>query len=130
MVSIALLKLQSPGIVMFEDIGFFEKVYQVVRLIPKGRVTSYGAIARSIGSPAAGRMVGWALNKSFSGKDFIPAHRVVNRNGILTGKIHFGGKEIMRELLISEGIRIVDDQIVDFSDIFWDPLENIEEFHI
>ena len=115
---------------MTEDIGFFEKVYQVVKLIPAGRVTSYGAIARSIGSPGAGRMVGWALNKSFSDQGFIPAHRVVNRNGRLTGKIHFGGKEIMKELLISEGVRILDDQVVDFSNLFWDPIKNIEEFHI
>ncbi len=112
---------------MAEDPGFFEKVYQVVRLIPSGRVTTYGAIARSIGSPGAARMVGWALNKSFSDQGFIPAHRVVNRNGRLTGKIHFAGKETMRELLVSEGIRIMDDYVVEFHSRFWDPVKNIEE---
>jgi methylated-DNA-protein-cysteine methyltransferase-like protein len=115
---------------MENDPGFFERVYEVVRLIPAGRVTSYGAIARAIGSPGAGRMVGWALNKSFSGKEFIPAHRVVNRNGRLTGKLHFGGLETMSELLEAEGVRVIDDQICDFEEIFWDPVENIDLFHM
>ena len=115
---------------MREDPGFFEKVYAVVRLIPSGRVTTYGAIARSIGSPGAARMVGWALNKSYANQGFIPAHRVVNRKGQLTGKIHFGGMEIMKDLLASEGIRILDDQVVNFADHFWDPVKNIDEFHI
>lgn len=115
---------------MPENPGFFEKVYQVVRLIPSGRVTTYGAIARIIGSPSAGRMVGWALNKSFSNQGFIPAHRVVNRNGRLTGKTHFGGMEIMKELLVSEGIEVRDDQVVDFDNLFWDPMKNIDEIHI
>jgi len=115
---------------MVEDAGFFDKVYQVVRLIPQGRVTTYGAIARSIGSPGAARMVGWALNKSFSDQGFIPAHRVVNRNGILTGKIHFGGKEVMRELLLSEGIQVVDDKVIDFAHLFWDPVQEIDEIHV
>lgn len=110
--------------------GFFDKVYAVVKLIPKGRVTSYGAIARAIGSPSAGRMVGWAMNKSFSGPEFIPAHRVVNRNGLLTGKRHFGGSETMRELLASEGIEVKNDQIVDFNEVFWDPVSNIDKIHI
>lgn len=114
---------------MTEDPGFFEKVYQVVRAIPPGMVTSYGAIARCIGSPGAGRMVGWALNKSFSEKEFVPAHRVVNRNGILTGKVHFGGREIMRELLASEGLEIVDDQIINFDSHFWDPIKNFDKNH-
>jgi len=115
---------------MSEDHGFFEKVYSVVRLIPSGRVTTYGAIARSIGSPGAARMVGWALNKSFSDQGFIPAHRVVNRNGQLTGKRHFGGMEVMKELLASEGIQISDDQVVNFDKHFWDPIKNIDRFHI
>ena len=115
---------------MSSDQGFFEKVYEVVKLIPSGRVTTYGAIARCIGSPGAGRMVGWALNKSFSSQGFIPAHRVVNRNGRLTGKTHFGGTEIMKELLHSEGILVIDDQVKDFENLFWDPVKNIETFHI
>jgi len=107
--------------------GFFGKVYQVVRAIPPGKVTSYGAIAKFIGSPGAGRMVGWALNKSFAEKEFIPAHRVVNRNGRLTGKGHFGGREIMRELLISEGLEILDDEVMDFENHFWDPIKNFDK---
>lgn len=106
-----------------DDPGFFQLVFEVVRRIPRGRVTSYGAIARAIGSPQAGRMVGWAVNQSFTGGEFIPAHRVVNRNGILTGKNHFGGREVMKELLESEGIRIEDDRVVDFEALFWDPMQ-------
>lgn len=115
---------------MKDDPGFFEKVYQLVRAIPSGRVSTYGAIARCIGSPGAGRMVGWALNKSFSNKGFVPAHRVVNRNGQLSGKVHFGGRETMKELLISEGIMIVDDQVVNFESCFWDPMENIDNINV
>ncbi len=103
--------------------GFFDLVYSVVREIPYGRVTSYGAIARAFGSPQAGRMVGWAVNQSFTGNEFLPAHRVVNRNGCLTGKHHFGGSDTMQQLLESEGLQIEDDQIVDFEKFFWDPLE-------
>ncbi len=105
------------------ETGFFEKVYEIVRQIPSGRVSSYGAIARAIGSPQAGRMVGWAVNKSFSNKEFLPAHRVVNRNGLLTGKHHFGGQNTMEQLLIAEGIQIKDNQIIDFEKVFWDPME-------
>jgi methylated-DNA-protein-cysteine methyltransferase-like protein len=103
--------------------GFFDLVYAVVREIPYGRVTSYGAIARAIGSPQAGRMVGWAVNQSLAGAEFLPAHRVVNRNGCLTGKHHFGGSDTMQQLLESEGLQIEDDQIVDFDKFFWDPRE-------
>lgn len=103
------------------ETGFFEKVYQVVRCIPAGRITSYGAIARSIGSPQAARMVGWALNKVSSLPVYVPAHRVVNRKGLLTGKSHFGGSQTMRELLESEGHQIIDNQIIDFEASFWDP---------
>lgn len=105
------------------DPGFFQLVFMVVKKIPYGRVTSYGAIARSIGSPQAGRMVGWAVNQSFSTGEFIPAHRVVNRTGMLTGKHHFGGPEVMQQLLESEGVRVEDDQILDFDSLFWDPSE-------
>jgi len=115
---------------MKNEQGFFDKVYALVRLIPPGRVTSYGAIARCIGSPGAGRMVGWALNKSFSEQGFIPAHRVVNRNGMLTGKIHFGGRDTMRELLESEGILVIDDKVVDFHNLYWDPMKDCDEIHI
>ena len=99
---------------------FFEKVYNVVRKIPAGRVTTYGAIARHIGSPNSSRMVGWAMNASHN-LDDVPAHRVVNRNGLLTGKHFFSGTNLMRELLESEGIKIENDKIVDFEHHFWNP---------
>lgn len=100
--------------------NFFHSVYEVVRLIPKGRVTSYGAIASYLGSKQSSRMVGWAMNNAhYPGSD-IPAHRVVNRNGLLTGKAHFGGEK-MRELLEAEGIEVKNDRIVDLKKVFWDP---------
>lgn len=101
--------------------GFFSRVYEVTKLIPHGRVTSYGAIARHLGSPQSSRMVGWALNNSHSQDEFIPAHRVVNRIGLLSGKHHFGGPKVMEELLMSEGVEIKDDKVVNFTEIFWDP---------
>lgn len=104
-----------------EEDSFFEQVYQVTRLIPYGRVTSYGAIARYLGSPGAARMVGWALNGCHAKEPFVPAHRVVNRNGLLTGKIHFGGSSVMKELLENEGVVVENDQIKSFLEIFWDP---------
>ena len=110
----------SPELKKYNE-GFFEKVYEVTRLIPYGRVTSYGAIARFIGSGRSARMVGWALNSSHSLPDFIPAHRVVNRTGLLSGKHHFGNSSTMQQLLENEGIIIEDDQIVNFSERFWDP---------
>jgi len=100
---------------------FFSMVYDVTKLIPFGRVTSYGAIARYLGSGRSARTVGWALNSSHAGKDFIPAHRVVNRNGLLTGKHHFGSPVLMQELLENEGLIIEDDQIINFREKFWDP---------
>jgi methylated-DNA-protein-cysteine methyltransferase-like protein len=103
------------------DNSFFERVYDVVRLIPYGRVTSYGAIARCLGSAGSSRMVGWAMNASHT-RDDIPAHRVVNRNGVLTGKHHFPGTNLMQELLENEGVVIVEDQIQDFQKHFWDPV--------
>ncbi len=99
--------------------SFFEQVYQVVRLIPEGRVTSYGAIARYLSAPRAARMVGWAMNASHSDNS-VPAHRVVNRKGILTGKHHFGLNP-MEALLQQEGISVIDNQIQDFDTLFWDP---------
>lgn len=101
--------------------GFFEQVYEVVRLIPRGKVTSYGAIARYLGSGKSARMVGWAMNQSHTNMPYVPAHRVVNRKGMLTGKYHFGGNNTMRELLESEGIIVVNDEIINFDQIFWDP---------
>lgn len=103
--------------------SFFDRVYEVTRLIPYGRVTSFGAIAKYLGAPRSARMVGWALNNSHS-KD-VPAHRVVNRNGLLTGKHHFPGTNLMRDLLESEGVKIIDDQVKDFKTLFWDPTENL-----
>jgi methylated-DNA-protein-cysteine methyltransferase-like protein len=104
--------------------SFFQKVYEVTKMIPEGRVSTYGAIARYLGAPGSARMVGWALNNCHSRDDFIPAHRVVNRNGFLTGKHHFHGPEVMQELLESEGIQVKDDRVVDFQKLFWDPNRN------
>ncbi|MHC1706224.1 MAG: MGMT family protein [Bacteroidales bacterium] len=100
---------------------FFDRVYAVARLIPRGRVTSYGAIAKYLGTGRSARTVGWAMNSSHSEAINIPAHRVVNRNGLLTGKHHFGGPEVMQQLLENEGITIINDQIIDFNKYFWDP---------
>jgi len=105
--------------------GFFEKVYEITRLIPYGRVTSYGAIARFLGSGQSARMVDWALNSCHTRPDFIPAHRVVNRNGLLTGKHHFGNSSTMQQLLENECIIVKDDRIINFSEKFWDPMKEI-----
>lgn len=104
---------------------FFSRVYEVTRLIPYGRVTSYGAIARYLGTGRSARMVGWALNVSHTRPDFIPAHRVVNRNGLLTGKRHFGNTGTMAQLLENEGLIIDDDQIINFEERFWDPAKEL-----
>lgn len=101
--------------------GFFSHVYEVTKLIPYGRITSYGAIARYLGTGGSARMVGWALNSSHSGNGYVPAHRVVNRNGLLTGKRHFGNSSTMQQLLENEGFTIVDDRVVEFTERFWDP---------
>jgi len=101
--------------------GFFEKVFQVVKEIPYGRVSSYGAIAEYLGSKGSSRMVGWAMNASHSTTQNIPAHRVVNRIGMLSGKHHFGGPEVMHQLLESEGIAVEADKILEFEKYFWDP---------
>ncbi|MGY5848322.1 MGMT family protein [Salegentibacter sp. HM20] len=103
--------------------NFFEKVYALVRKIPQGRVSSYGAIARAIGSPQSARMVGWAMNASHQIED-VPAHRVVNRKGLLTGKSHFGDSNAMKNLLEAEGVSVKDDQIQNFEAVFWDPLKS------
>jgi len=105
---------------------FFESVYEVTRLIPYGRITSYGAIARFLGSGRSARMVGWALNVCHTRPDFIPAHRVVNRNGLLTGKRHFGNSSTMQQLLENEGIIVEDDTILNFRERFWDPSKELK----
>jgi len=109
---------------MSKNKDFFDQVYQVVRLIPKGRVTSYGAIAKYLGAARSSRLVGYAMNAAHSNPT-IPAHRVVNRNGLLTGKMHFATPETMQFLLESENIIVKDDQIQNFESVFWDPTINL-----
>jgi methylated-DNA-protein-cysteine methyltransferase related protein len=104
--------------------NFFQRVYEVVRQVPYGRVTSYGAIARYLGAGRSARMVGWAMN-SAHGLEDVPAHRVVNRNGVLTGKHHFPGSRLMEQLLENEGVAVRDDQIIAFKELFWDPLSEL-----
>lgn len=103
-----------------QELSFFDKVYILVKKIPYGRVTSYGAIAKALGSAQSARMVGWAMNASHNIED-VPAHRVVNRNGLLTGKHHFDGTSLMQQLLENEGIEILNNQVVDFEKHFWNP---------
>lgn len=102
------------------DISFFEQVYEVVKLIPSGRVTSYGAIANFLGTKMSARMVGWAMNAAHADAS-IPAHRVVNRMGLLTGKMHFATPDEMEKKLTKEKVKVKDDQVMDFEKIFWDP---------
>jgi len=106
-----------------ETFNFFDKVYEVAKRVPYGRVTSYGAIATYLGAARSARMVGYAMNGS-SGKD-VPAHRVVNRKGLLTGKHHFDGTNLMQQLLESEGIEVIDNQIQDFDKVFWNPQKEL-----
>lgn len=105
--------------------SFFEQVYEVARQIPRGRVTSYGAIANCLGTKLSARMVGWAMNGASKVKPKVPAHRVVNRLGILSGKHHFGEPDAMEKLLMKEGIKVKDDTIIDFQKYFWDPAEEL-----
>ncbi len=105
--------------------SFFQDVWEVAQLIPKGRVTTYGAIAKYLGSPGAARMVGWAMNASSSTKQPVPAQRVVNRIGMLSGKAHFQGPNLMQELLESEGVKVENNQVVDFEKLFWDPMTEL-----
>lgn len=107
-----------------EEKNFFERVYEVVRQIPKGKVTSYGAIAKSVGAAKSARMVGYAMN-SAKDLDDVPAHRVVNRNGLLTGKNHFGDHSAMQQMLNSEGVTVKDNKVQDFKKHFWDPQEDL-----
>jgi len=108
------------------DKDFFNMVYQVVRLIPKGRVTSYGAIAAYLGAKSSSRVVGYAMNGAHRVKPKVPAHRVVNRNGMLTGKHHFETPYQMQELLEKEKIKVKDDKVVDFKKLYWDPFEELK----
>jgi methylated-DNA-protein-cysteine methyltransferase-like protein len=105
--------------------NFFEKVYEVVRLIPYGKVTTYGCIANYLGAAKSSRMVGWAMNNSHNQTQEVPAHRVVNRKGLLTGKHHFGGTNLMQQLLESEGIIVVENQIQELEKVFWDPMKEL-----
>jgi len=105
--------------------NFFDQVYAVVRLIPRGRVTSYGAIAKYLGTARSSRMVGWAMNGSHTVRPKVPAHRVVNRIGLLTGKHHFGTADQMKKLLEKEGVKVRKDQVVEFRKLFWDPGDNL-----
>jgi len=106
-----------------ETLNFFDRVYEVAKLIPFGKVTNYGAIANYLGAKRSSRMVGYAMNGSH-GKD-VPAHRVVNRKGLLTGKHHFDGTNLMQQLLESEGIVIIENQIQDFDSVYWDPMKEL-----
>ena len=105
--------------------SFFELVFEVARQIPKGRITSYGAIAACLGTKSSARMVGWAMNGTHRIKPKVPAHRVVNRIGMLTGKHHFSPPGLMEQLLKKEGIKVKNDQVVDFEKLFWDPAEEM-----
>lgn len=104
---------------------FYEKVYDVVRKIPYGKVSTYGLIARYLGSPQASRMVGYAMNNSHNQPEYVPAHRVVNRNGVLTGKHHFYGERVMQDLLESEGLVIKNDTILNFEQHLWNPCKEL-----
>lgn len=105
--------------------NFFERVYDVVRLIPYGRVTSYGAIAKFLGAARSARMVGWAMN-ACHGREDVPAHRVVNRVGLLSGKHHFDGTNLMQQLLENEGVKVKDNKILKFEKYFWDPAKELD----
>ena len=117
--------LSNPIKIGDKNQDFFDSVYQVVRLVPKGRVTSYGAIAKYLGIASSARMVGWAMNASHSAIPKVPAHRVVNRSGLLTGKHHFETPHTMQERLENEGIKVVSDKVVEFNQLFWDPIKEL-----
>jgi methylated-DNA-protein-cysteine methyltransferase-like protein len=105
--------------------SFYDQVFEITRLVPKGRVTSYGAIAKALGAAGSARMVGYAMSNAGIAHPKVPAHRVVNSSGLLTGKFHFSPPELMQELLEKEGITVVNDKIKDFKKVFWDPLIEI-----
>ncbi|MBT4679967.1 MGMT family protein [Flavobacteriaceae bacterium] len=110
---------------MKESDNFFERVYKIARLIPYGKVTNYGSIAKYLGAAKSARMVGWAMNNSHNQTQEVPAHRVVNRKGLLTGKHHFDGTNLMQQLLESEGIIIIENQIQELEKVFWDPMKEL-----
>lgn len=107
-----------------EEPNFFSDVYEVVKLVPRGRVTSYGAIARYLGTGMSARMVGWAMNACHGLKD-VPAHRVVNSQGLLTGKVHFGSPTAMKRALARDGVKVVKDKVIDFEKRLWDPAKGL-----
>ena len=109
-----------------DKLSFYDQVYQVVRLIPKGRVSSYGSIAAYLRTRGSSRMVGYAMNAAHTTFPPVPAQRVVNRNGLLTGKFHFGSEDMMQQLLENEGVKIENDKVIDFKKIFWDPAIELE----
>ena len=115
-----ILKMEKSIKEKKED-SFFDNVYQVVRLIPRGRVSTYGAIAKYLGTAGSSRMVGWAMNGSHRQNPPVPAQRVVNRNGLLTGKHHFGSPDLMKQLLENEDVIVKDDKVTHFKELFWDP---------
>lgn len=106
--------------------SLYDAIYDVVRAVPKGRVTSYGAVAAAIGAASGARVVGYAMNNCAGIKPKVPAHRVVNRNGMLTGKHHFSPPERMQQLLEKEGVKVKDDMVVNFDKLFWDPMKELE----
>ncbi len=106
--------------------NIYEVIYQVVRSVPKGRVTTYGAVAAAIGARSGARVVGYAMNNCAGIKPKVPAHRVVNRNGQLTGRFHFATPTLMQELLEKEGVKVMDDTVVDFKKLYWDPMKELE----
>lgn len=113
-------KISAP-----KQYSFFEDVWQVARLVPKGRVTTYGAIATYLGTKLSARMVGWAMNGAHLVKPKVPAHRVINRNGMLSGRMHFGTPTMMQKLLEKEKIKVKDDKVVDFEKLFWNPVKEL-----
>ena len=110
---------------MIESDNFFERVYSIARLITFGRVTNYGSIAKYLGAARSARMVGWAMNNSHNQIEEVPAHRVVNKKGLLTGKHHFEGTNLMQQLLENEGIVVINNQIQDLEKVFWDPMKEL-----
>jgi len=119
--------LEKKVKVKYDKISFYESVFDVVRQIPKGRVTSYGAIARFLGTGKSARMVGWAMNASHGQMPMVPAQKVVNSAGLLTGKFHFGPGDEMKDLLLAEGIQVEKDQVIHFKQLFWDPFQLLEQ---
>ncbi len=119
-----IIKKEKPKSTL-KEYSFFADVYDVVRQIPKGRITSYGAIAAYLGSKLSARMVGWAMNAAHGAKPKVPAQRVVNRNGMLTGKHHFSTPTLMKELLKKDGVKVKNDTVIDFNERFWDPAREL-----